>query len=87
MPVQQQLFRSSRIAIYTMPSMPRMQPSMPRIQYPVVKYALLVQGAVLTVIAQQRLVHILEDVRAGNIPSGKHRGSEQDLQQMAEVAK
>lgn len=46
-----------------------------------------VQGAVLTVIAQQRLVHMLEDVRAGNVPSGQHRGSEQDLQRMAEVAK
>ena len=46
-----------------------------------------VQGAVLTVIAQQRLVHMLEDVRAGNVPSGQHRGSEQDLQRMTEVAK
>ncbi|KAL0043658.1 hypothetical protein WJX79_011123 [Trebouxia sp. C0005] len=45
------------------------------------------KGAVLTVIAQQRLVHMLEDVRAGNVPSGQHRGSEQDLQRMAEVAK
>lgn len=45
------------------------------------------QGAVLTVIAQQRLVHMLEDVRAGNVPSGQHRGSEQDLQRMADVAK
>ncbi|DBB18738.1 TPA: hypothetical protein ACH3X3_000345 [Trebouxia sp. C0006] len=45
------------------------------------------KGAVLTVIAQQRLVHILQDVRAGNVPSGQHRGSEQDLQRMAEVAK
>ena len=41
----------------------------------------------LTVIAQQRLVHMLENVRAGNAMSGQHRGSEQDLQQMAEVAK
>lgn len=49
--------------------------------------ALYVQGAVLTVIAQQRLQHMLNDVRAGNVAPGQHRGSEQDLQQMAEVAK
>jgi len=47
----------------------------------------MLQGAVLTVIAQNRLVHMLEDVRAGSVPSGQHRGSEQDLQRMAEVAK
>ena len=46
-----------------------------------------VQGAVLTVIAQQRLMHMLEDVRAGAVSPGQHRGSEQDLKQMAEVAK
>lgn len=45
------------------------------------------KGAVLTVIAQQRLAHMLEDVKAGTMPSGQHRGSEQDLKQMAEVAK
>lgn len=45
------------------------------------------QGAVLTVIAQQRLVHMLEDVRAGTVAPGQHRGSEQDLKQMAEAAK
>ena len=48
---------------------------------------LALQGAVLTVIAQQRLQHMLEDVRAGNIAPGQRKGSEQDLQRMAEVAK
>ena len=41
----------------------------------------------MTVIAQQRLQHMLEDVRAGNIAPGQRKGSEQDLQRMAEVAK
>lgn len=30
---------------------------------------------------------MLEDVRAGAVSPGQHRGSEQDLKQMAEVAK